>query len=158
MGRLRILFPAFTAIAALGCERREANDPSDFIAAETARVAYAERVRTRAHVVCRADAEGGLHVVAPAGSTVEFANEGTDAQADIFFADEGPSQPIRRTISLGFIGDNKLTETPPGNGSSDGTFYYPSGTSGFGGGRRGYSGSGGGGSRGRGGGGSHAPR
>ena len=34
-----------------------------------------------------------------------------DAEAEITLSDDAPGQPIRRTISLGFIGDNKLTET-----------------------------------------------
>jgi hypothetical protein len=34
-----------------------------------------------------------------------------DAQAEITLADDALPQPIRRTRSLGFIGDNKLTET-----------------------------------------------
>lgn len=122
------------AFAASGCERRDPLDPHELIAEETARVARASAVRQAAgdgaHVTCRCDDEGGLHVAAPEGSIVTVPSDAAraDAEADIIVPSE-PSEPpgtrLRHTVSLGFVGDGKLTEIPPQGGYDDGGFYYP---------------------------------
>jgi hypothetical protein len=70
-----------------------------------------------ASVRCACDANGDLHVRAPQGATVTRPPDAAngDAVADISFEEE-PRRPIRTVKSLGFIGDNKLTETPPRGG------------------------------------------
>ena len=115
-----------TALAGTGCYGRDAVDPSEIIAEDVARASAASRTPagwhggagSGAHVTCRCDAEGGLHVAAPEGSQVRVAEGASteDAAAEITLPDEAPGQPIRRTKSLGFIGDNKLTETPSRGG------------------------------------------
>ena len=122
------------AYASSGCERRDPLDPHEYVAEETARVARASAASqpaAGAHVTCRCDDEGGLHVAAPEGSIVTTPTDAAraDAEADIIVASEpseAPGTRLRHTVSLGFIGDNKLTETPPyGEGYVDGGFYYP---------------------------------
>ena len=122
------------ASGALGCERREPADPHEFVAEETARVARSSPAASApgAHVSCRCDEEGGLHVVAPAGSVVTVPPDAarTDAQADIVVASEpeelseAPGTRLRHTVSLGFAGDGPLTDVHS-QGYDDGGFYYP---------------------------------
>jgi hypothetical protein len=88
-------------------------DPGEIAAEDLALGAGAPaRGRGGETVRCRCDAEGGLHVRTPAGATLRVPDgaRGEDAEAEITLADDAPAQPIRRTRSLGFIGDNKLTE------------------------------------------------
>jgi hypothetical protein len=89
-------------------------DPGEIAAEDLARgPTAAGRGRGGETVTCRCDAEGGLHVRAPEGATLRVPDgaRSEDAEAEIVFADAAPSQPVRRTRSLGFIGDNKLTES-----------------------------------------------
>ncbi|MBX3233242.1 MAG: hypothetical protein KIT84_20835 [Labilithrix sp.] len=61
--------------------------------------------------------DDGLHITAPPGSKVTVPEDATyDAEAQIVLPDEAPGQPIRRTKSLGFIGDAPLTQTPSRGG------------------------------------------
>jgi hypothetical protein len=115
--------------AASGCERRDPLDPHEFVAEETARVAQASASRRAAaagaHVTCRCDDEGDLHVVAPAGSIVTTPSDPAraDAEADIIVPSElseAPGTRLRHTVSLGFAGDGKLTETPSYGGYGGG--------------------------------------
>jgi hypothetical protein len=133
---LAIGLPALLlAHGALGCERRDPLDPHEFVAEETARIAHASPAAARgeARVTCRCDADAGLHVVAAEGSIVTVPPDAarTDAEADIVVASErdeaseAPGGRLRHTVSLGFVGDGKLTEIPPRGGYHDGGFTYP---------------------------------
>ena len=146
-GLLTVLF----AVAAAGCIGRDPLDPSsELIARDLARPSRAPASGGE-KLTCRCDAEGGLHIRAPEGSTVRGTERAglEDAEAEITLPEDTPSQPMRHTKSLGFIGDNKLTETPPGGGSwnyGHGGGYYGGGYHGggyYGGGYgRGYASSG----------------
>jgi hypothetical protein len=112
-----------SAVSAIGCIGRDKDpmDPSDFlhgVMSETEeRVEHGKRVprhapagdpRKTVRVAC--DEEGNLHVRAPDGSTVTRPDDAAnDAEAEIAFAE--PARPIRRSRSLGFIGDGKLGES-----------------------------------------------
>jgi|GEM_PF-5047441 len=71
-----------------------------------------------AKVTCRCDAEGGLHVTAPASAQVRVPEGAArdDAEAEITVEERAPGTPIRRTISLGYVGDAPLTQTPSRGG------------------------------------------
>jgi hypothetical protein len=65
----------------------------------------------------RCDAEGGLHLQVPQGSTVERREgESEDAEAEITLPEQRGTTMIRTTRSLGFIGDGKLTQIPSRGG------------------------------------------
>ena len=117
--RLSVVVPfaglglALAAAGSAGCGHPL--DPSEF-AAEDARLAAAPSpggAPSHANVRCRCDEAGGLHVAAPEGSTVRVPAGASreDAEAEITLSDEAPGQPMRRTKSLGFIGDGKLNES-----------------------------------------------
>lgn len=109
-GELLVL-ACVSVTGALGCgvesQAYQALDPS-------------AEVRANAGAVrCAADEEGNLHVHAPPGARVTLppdAPEGATAEIAYGGEDHATQQmprPVRpRSISLGFIGDGKLTETP----------------------------------------------
>jgi hypothetical protein len=101
-----------SAVSAIGCIGRDRDplDPSDFNGSSAE-----ERVPSRAprgdpqktvHAAC--DEDGNLHVRAPENVRVTTPEDArANAEAEIALDDQ-PGRPIRRTKSLGFIGDNKL--------------------------------------------------
>jgi hypothetical protein len=103
------------AVATTGCFGHPL-DPGEIAAEEMARASQPS-CRNGETVTCRCDAEGGLHVRAPAGSTLRVPDGAghEDAEGEITLSRE-ESQPIRRTKSLGFIGDGKLTQGPTHGG------------------------------------------
>jgi hypothetical protein len=113
---LRLGVPSITLVSALttlGCFGHPL-DPGEIAAEDMARASTSTgRERGAATVTCRCDGEGGLHVRAPEGSRVRVPDgpASDDAQVEVTLADNASTGPIRRTRSLGFIGDNKLTET-----------------------------------------------
>jgi hypothetical protein len=98
-----------SVIVLAGCAK-EAQDPGEILAEEKAR-ALRPSYGSGAKVTCRCDAEGGLHVGAPQGSRVTAHGPDGDAEAEIILPAQEAAQPIRRTISLGFVGDGPLTQT-----------------------------------------------
>ncbi len=111
------------AVATTGCFGHPL-DPGEIAAEEMARASQPSG-RGGETVTCRCDAEGGLHVRAPAGAALRVPDgaEREDAEVEITLAG-ARAEPIRRTRSLGFIGDGKLTESAsrggPWNGRSFG--------------------------------------
>jgi hypothetical protein len=98
------------ALLSAGCIERDLVDPGMVVREETPRDLVAP-ARTDARTVhCSCDADGGLHVRAPEGSRVIVPPDATEnAEADIVLPEPPRAVPLRRTKSLGFIGDNKLT-------------------------------------------------
>jgi hypothetical protein len=94
-----------------GCLDKEAADPHSLIREETVnRVGPPSRATSRT-VRCGCDADGGLHVRAPQGSRVTVPEDDNPAyvsEAEVVLPDD-PTIYRRRSKSLGFIGDNKLT-------------------------------------------------
>lgn len=107
-----LLLPlAGLGVLASGCLDKEAADPSQIIREESPALGARSRPTPATPVVrCACDAEGGLHVQAPAGSRITTADDPNPA-AEIVLDDLPEGGPIRRTRSLGFIGDGKLTPT-----------------------------------------------
>lgn len=113
-----------SAVTAIGCVDRDPFNASDVAAADAFHAREAEKARMASSppsaqtVRCRCDEEGNLHVHAPRGSTVRAAQrEGDDdAEAEITVPERRPGTPIRQTVSLGFVGDGKLTQTPSHGG------------------------------------------
>ncbi len=112
---------------ATGCGEREPYNAYDVAAAnqfqaqqreEALRHAPADKGANdgaKAKVVCRCDADGGLHVTAPPDARVT-AREGEDAEAEISLDDRPPGTRLRRTVSLGYVGDGPLTQIPSRGG------------------------------------------
>lgn len=106
------------AATTLGCgAEKEAADPGAFVRAETVnRIGPPSRASSRT-VRCGCDADGGLHVSAPQGSRVTVPDDAIHpAEAEVVMPEERAAMRIRTTKSLGFIGDNKLTQTPSRGG------------------------------------------
>jgi hypothetical protein len=92
---------------------KEAADPSLWREEGVARAPAGASSRT-VRVGCDDD---GLHIRAPQGSRVTVPDDATyPAEAEIAVEEDVPARPLRRTKSLGFIGDNKLTPTPSRGG------------------------------------------
>jgi hypothetical protein len=109
---------AFGCVGCAGAEK-EASDPGAIIRDElVSRAATAPRSLNASRTVhCACDADGGLHVVAPPGSRVTTPESASDfAQAQIDLPGDPVDMSIRRTKSLGFIGDNPLTPSPSRGG------------------------------------------
>ena len=106
----------FTLICA-GCADKEAADPGAIVREELVdRVGPPSRATSRT-VRCGCDADGDLHVSAPHGSQVTVPEDATHpAEAQIVLPDDRLGMPLRRTKSLGFIGDGKLTPSPSRGG------------------------------------------
>jgi len=107
---------AFHARQAAAATRAAPLDPGTTGASGVpgARTAGADGSRS---VRCRCDAEGGLHVEAPADARVTRPEGEADAQAEIALDDEARrGLPLRTTKSLGFIGDGKLSQSPSRGG------------------------------------------
>jgi hypothetical protein len=101
------------AVAVLtGCVEKESVDPGAIVREETVnRVGPPSRATSRT-VRCGCDADGGLHLSAPRGSRVLVPEDATQAaEAEVVLPDDGAPIPLRRTKSLGFIGDGKLTSS-----------------------------------------------
>jgi hypothetical protein len=125
-GAVSVLCLAF-ALTAIGCVDRDPYSANDVAAADAFHARQSAIALRNApesggataagKVRCRCDAEGGLHVEAPQGSKVVpmRADTSEDAEAEITLAERRAGRPIRQTVSLGFIGDNKLNETPSRN-------------------------------------------
>ncbi|MBX3186177.1 MAG: hypothetical protein KF819_04145 [Labilithrix sp.] len=115
-----------SAVTAIGCVERDPFNAYDVAAANAFHAEQAAKAREasapstnatpRGTVRCRCDEGGNLHVNAPQGSTVHRAEGQEDAEADITLPERRPGTPIRQTVSLGFIGDNKLTQSPSRGG------------------------------------------
>lgn len=113
MTRVSISGVLAVAVLATGCVEKESLDPGAIVREETVdRVGPPSRATSRV-VRCGCDADGDLHVRAPQGSHVVRPEEdGTyEAEAEILLPDDPPPAPLRRTKSLGFIGDSKLGES-----------------------------------------------
>ncbi|MBS2013295.1 MAG: hypothetical protein JST00_10435 [Deltaproteobacteria bacterium] len=119
------------AVGAVGCGEREPYNAYDVAAAnqfqaeqraQAMKQAPADpnmfAVSDPATVRCRCDAEGGLHVTAPEGARVRSMTNGDreDAEAEIALADRPAGTRIRRTVSLGYVGDAPLTQVPSRGG------------------------------------------
>jgi hypothetical protein len=104
------------ASGALGCLDKEAQDPGTIVREETVnRVGPPSRATSRT-VRCGCDADANLHISAPQGSQVSRPEDAThDAEAQVVLPDDAPV-PLRRTKSLGFIGDAPLTQRPSRGG------------------------------------------
>ena len=100
-----------------GCADKEAADPGAIVREELVnRIGPPSRATSRT-VRCGCDADGELHVSAPQGSQVTVPEDATHpAEAQIVLPDDRPGMPLRRTKSLGFIGDGKLTPSPSRGG------------------------------------------
>lgn len=87
-------------------------DSERWVSEETVnRVGPPSRATSRT-VRCGCDADGDLHVQAPQGSKVVRPEDAAfAAEAEVVLPDDEPPRPIRRTKSLGFIGDNKLGQS-----------------------------------------------
>lgn len=104
-----------SAVSAIGCidRNRDFMDPSGFNGqgghvAEERTPAPAPRGDPQKTVSVACDEDGNLHVRAPENVKVTTPEDGrADAEAEISL-DDAAGRPIRRTKSLGFIGDNKL--------------------------------------------------
>ena len=117
------------AMSAIGCVDRDPFSAHDVDAAAAFHNEQAAAVMRRspdpagagANVRCRCDAEGGLHVEAPQGSTVRVVAQqpatDEDAEAEISVPQRKAGTPIRETVSLGFIGDGKLSQSGGRGGS-----------------------------------------
>lgn len=118
---------ATLALSALGCVERDPFSAGDVAAADAFHASHlasatsgvpadgagAAGSATERRVACACDAEGGLHVQAPADATVRAAESSEDAQATITLpAAEARGTRLRHTVSLGFAGDGKLTDIP----------------------------------------------
>jgi hypothetical protein len=104
-----VLFALAAALGSVGCAAKEAEDPGSILREETVdRIGPPSRATSRT-VRCGCDADGDLHVRAPQGSRVFRPDDATyDAEAEIVLPEDAPRGPLRRTKSLGFIGDGKL--------------------------------------------------
>lgn len=112
---MRLLVLGSLMIFGVGCVDKEAADPGEVVRAETVdRIAPPSRATSRTvRVGCDDD---GLHITAPPGSQVTIPDDAThQAEAQIVLPADEPG-PIRRVKSLGFIGDNPLTQTPSRGG------------------------------------------
>jgi hypothetical protein len=127
---------AAVAASATGCVERDPFSASDVAAADAfheAQAAAAMRGSAQpasagGRVACRCDSEGGLHVEAPPGARVKVNESSEDAEAEITIPERAPGTPIRHTVSLGFAGDGKLSETPSrasSGGAPDGFGVQP---------------------------------
>jgi hypothetical protein len=104
------------ALVGCGYSDKHAEDPGDFVRAEMFSHAEPQSVR------CGCDADGGLHITTPPGARVlQPADQTFESEAIIELPQPQRGQPIRVTKSLGFIGDNKLTETVR---STDASYGY----------------------------------
>lgn len=125
------VFCAVTAFATVGCGERDPYNAYDVAAANQFQAQQREQAMRRsppdpdsftvsesAKVRCRCDADGGLHVTAPADAQVRPMTNGDreDAEAEIALADRPPGTRIRRTVSLGYVGDAPLTQIPSRGG------------------------------------------
>lgn len=118
---------ALFTTSAVGCVERDPFSANDVAAADAFHASQAAAATRRSvepaaggvKVACRCDAEGGLHVQAPQGATVTTTSvdDGEDAAAEITMAEATAGERaagtrLRRTVSLGFAGDGKLTQLP----------------------------------------------
>lgn len=125
-----ILF-ALTALGTAGCGERDPYNAYDVASAnqfQAEQRAQAMKnapadpdsftVTESAKVRCRCDADGGLHVTAPANAQVRPMTNGDreDAEAEIALAERPAGTRIRRTVSLGYVGDGPLTQVPSRGG------------------------------------------
>lgn len=118
-----------SSLSAIGCAERDPYNAYDVAAAHQFHIQQEAEATKRAPVDpntvgaaravgpatvrCRCDEDGGLHVHAPQGSVVRVPEEATreDAEAEITVPERKPGTPIRRTVSLGFVGDGPLTQS-----------------------------------------------
>ena len=108
---MRSLLLATLGIFVVGCADKEAADPGEVVRRETVtRIAPSSHDTARTvRVGCDDD---GLHITAPPGSRVTVPDDAThDAEAQVVLPYDGEGRPIRVTKSLGFIGDNPLTQS-----------------------------------------------
>jgi hypothetical protein len=110
------VFSVVSALIATGCIDRDPFHAADVAAADAFHAREASAATRPSgpsglDVGCRCDADGNLHIHAPQGARVRPAEGLEDAAAEISFPGQRRGEPIRRTVSLGFIGDGKLTET-----------------------------------------------
>jgi hypothetical protein len=113
-----------SAVTAIGCVERDPFNASDIAAADAFHAREAAKAQsgnpvapsTTGAVRCRCDGDGNLHVNAPQGSTVRATEGQEDAEAEITLPERRPGTPIRTTVSLGFVGDGKLTQSPSHGG------------------------------------------
>lgn len=125
-----ILF-ALTAIGTTGCGERDPYNAYDVASANQFQAEQraqamkhappdpdAFTVTESSKVRCRCDADGGLHVTAPANAQVRPMTNGDreDAEAEIALAERPAGTRIRRTVSLGYVGDGPLTQVPSRGG------------------------------------------
>ncbi|MBX3264211.1 MAG: hypothetical protein KIS78_29835 [Labilithrix sp.] len=105
------------ALACAACADKEAADPGAVLREEIVdRVGPPSRATSRT-VRCACDADGDLHVSAPQGSRVTVPEDATNpAEAQIVLPEDRLGAPLRRTKSLGFVGDGKLTPSPSRGG------------------------------------------
>src|SRR4051812_15626417 len=113
---LRIVLVVATALGLAACAPPDrlgaAGEVDRFVRGEEAADA-APPARDPRAVRCACDAEGGLHVRAPGGSQVAIPEDASfPAEAEVVIPDGYAEGPVRRTKSLGFIGDNPLTPSP----------------------------------------------
>lgn len=119
-----LLAVAMTATGATGCVERDPFSASDVAAADAFHASEAAAARERSaprdpaggKVTCTCDAEGGLHVQAPHRAVVRAVETSIDAEAEITMPERPPGTRIRQTVSLGFVGDGKLTAIPSRGG------------------------------------------
>lgn len=100
---------ALVALGIGGCAAKEAEDPGSVLREEAVeRIGPPSRATSRT-VRCGCDAAGDLHVRAPQGSRVFRPEDATyAAEAEVVLPEDAPRPRLRRSKSLGFIGDNKL--------------------------------------------------
>lgn len=110
--------PLLTTLAcgAAGCLDKEAQDPGLVVREEIVNRTSPPSRATARTVRCGCDADGDLHVSAPPGSSVTRPEDATHpAEAQIVLP-EGAHLPLRRSKSLGYIGDAPLTQVPSRGG------------------------------------------
>jgi hypothetical protein len=114
---LPLVFPFVVLATATGCAEKEAVDPGSVLREETVdRIAPPSRATSRT-VRCGCDDDSGLHVSAPPGSRVTVPEDASyAAEAQIVLPEDDRPIPLRRSKSLGFIGDGKLGQTPSRGG------------------------------------------
>lgn len=105
---MRNVLVCLLPLLVIGCaEEKFAENPGDFVRAEMFSHGEPQSVR------CGCDAQGGLHITTPPGARVLTPTDSTfPSEAIVELPDDRRGKPIRVTKSLGFIGDNKLNETP----------------------------------------------